>query len=78
MGLCSAWRFAVRVSHLVVPLPGSMGYAGDWLSEGEQQPVARCDSKGWRREERCGLDSLAVEASNQSVRFGRPVLVAAG
>jgi len=51
-----------------------MGYVGDLLSEGKQQPVARCDSKGWRQEERCGLESLAVGAS----QFDQLALVVAG
>jgi len=59
-------------------LPGSMGYVGDWLPEGQQQPVARCGSKWWRQEGRSGLESLVAGASNQSVRFDRLALVVAG
>lgn len=62
----------------MVPLPDSMGYVGDWLSEGNQQPVARCDSKGGRQEERCDLESLVAGALSQSVRFDQLGLVAAG
>ena len=78
MSLHSAWHFVAQASRPVVPWPGSMGYVGDWLSGGKQRLVARCGSKGWQQEGRCGLESPVAGASNRSVRFDQLGLVVAG